>query len=241
MRAILLFTLGSLGSGLAYAEWPEPLKSALERSNDGPAYAFDVERTSTDTGEDGETRTGYARVNLSAPDLKQITPAHLIDNSMPGSSFSALAGIESALEDGIWCTRFADNVPTDPDDIEIVAEDDTSVTYTFTPVVDDDADGPEKKIAKRTRAELTVSKDDPAVLSYSSGLTRTVTIFVVAKIRKVDLSASCERAPDGRTYTAETTSSFEASGFGDGGGNDSRMQVTALYDPSTGAQILASN
>lgn len=237
MRPLSSLVLAALAAPCALAELPEPLKSALGRSADVPAFVFDVERVSTDTGEDGETVTGHARVDLAAPELKQITPAHLADPDKPGSSFEALAGIERALEDGIWCTRFAANVPADAKDIEIIAEDAETVTYGFTPEADGDADGPEKKIAKRSRAEMTVSRADPAILRYASSLTGTVTLYVVAKIRRVDVEATCARAPDGRTYVAETRSAVEAGGFGDDSGNSSVMRITALYDPQTGARL----
>ncbi|MEO0884265.1 MAG: hypothetical protein AAFY34_16280 [Pseudomonadota bacterium] len=237
MRFVIAIGLLISSALPAAAQWPEPLNSALTRSPNGPNYVFDVERTSTDTDDDGETLRAYARVDPNAEDLKQITPAHLVDNSLPGSSFRALAGIESALEDGIWCTRFAEDVPRDPDDIEIVSEDENTITYAFTPPVAEDAEGPEKKITRRTRAEITVSKTNPAVLNYARELTRTVTIFVVAKIRKADSEVTCTRAPDGRTYTSYFQSEFQASGIGDGG-NASEMRITAIYDPETG-ELLA--
>jgi len=164
---------------------------------------------------------------------------HLVNSASPGSSFQALADIERALEDGIWCTRFSDNLP-DADDIEIESETADTITYKFTPAPSEDADGPEKKILKRTRALITVSKTDPAILSYQQRLTKTVSIYVIAKIKKVETSATCARAPDGRTYTTHTSSSFEASGIGDGGGNNSQMHITAMYDGETGAPISSA-
>lgn len=235
MRHLLLATTLIIGSQTAFADLPEPLKTAAERSDDGPNYVFDLERTSIQTGDNTDTAIGYARVDLSAPELKQITPLHLVDDTKPGSSFQALSEIENSIEDGIWCTRYIDNLP-EADDIEIVAENDQTVTYEYTPKIDDDASGPEKKILKRTRARLTVSKEDPAIMAYEQSLTKTVTLYVVAKIRKVDTKATCARTPDGRTYVAETSSSFEASGFGDGG-NDSQMRIIAMYDPETGEAL----
>jgi len=235
MRILLAAAATLIICQSALADLPEPLKSAVERPDSGPAYIFDVERTSVQTGETNETITAYARIDPSAPEFKQITPLHLIEADKPGSSFQALAEIERSLEDGIWCTRFAENLP-DAEDIEIVAEDSQSVTYEFTPVPEEDASGPEKKIMKRTRAQIIVSKADPAILSYQRSLTKTVTLYVIAKIRKVDAQSTCARTPDGRTYTTHTSSAFEASGFGDGG-NNSEMHITALYDPETGAPI----
>ncbi|MEO1475683.1 MAG: hypothetical protein AAFS13_04820 [Pseudomonadota bacterium] len=237
MRFSIVLLVGSLAAATASAQLPEPLSSALTQATDTPTYVFDIERTSTSTGDDGETLSAYARVDLNAPELKQITPAHLIDPAQPGSSFRGLANIENAIEDGIWCARFAEDVPTDPDDIEVVAEDEASVTYKFKPAIGEDAEGPEKKIARRTEALLTVSKVDPAILSYARSLTRTVTVFVVAKIKKANTVVECERAPNGLTYTRQVISEFEASGFGDGGANTSDMRITALYDPSTGQRI----
>lgn len=240
MRLSFLLTALPLLASAAQADIPDLLRQAIERSDDGPIYPFDIERTATFEGEDdedGETeRTGYARVDLAAPELKQITPAHLIDPNKPGSSFRALGGIETALEDGIWCTRFGDNLPPDEDDYEIIAEDDLSITFEFTPEASGDADGPEKKIAKNTRAKVTVSKDDPAVLRFSSALRRTVRLFVVAQLKKIDVDATCARAPDGRTYVEELTSEIVTSGPG-AGNQGSRMAITALYDPETGDQV----
>lgn len=236
MRTPIILTATILSAGSAAAQWPEPLNTALTKSASGPSYVFDVERTSTREGEDPETLKGYARVDLSAPEFKQITPAHLIDPDLPGSSFSALSGIEAALEDGLWCTRFAEDVPTDPEDIEILRENETSVTYGFKPVIPEDAEGPEKKIIRRTNAEITISKTDPAVLNYSRSLSKTVTVFVVAKIRQADSAVTCARAPDGRTYAQVVASEFEASGLGSGG-NSSEMRITALYDPDSGEQL----
>ena len=220
----------------AQSELPELLQAAIAPNDTLPSFEFDVERTSTDTGEDGETRTGYARVDLAAPEFKQITPAHLIDPSQPGSSFSALSGIERAIEDGIWCSGLIETPPA-PEDVEVVAEDADTVTYQFQPAIPDDADGPEKKILKRTLATVVVSRDNPAILSYERHLTKTVTLYVVAKIRKVDASTSCTRGPSGHTYIRNSTNSFEASGVGDGGGNHSEMTVTAIYDRDTGTEI----
>jgi len=238
-----LFTLPVLiaGSALANAqsELPEPLRTAIEGNDAVPTFSFDVERTSTDTGEDGETRTAYARVNLTAPEFKQITPAHLIDSEQPGSSFSALAGIENAIEDGIWCSGLVSTSP-DPDDVEIIAEDSETITYQFRPATAEDADGPEKKIARRSLVTVVVSREDPAILSYERHLTKTVTLYVVAKIKSVDLSVQCARGPSGNTYAQHMTNAFEATGFGDGGGNRSEMTVTAIYDAATGT-MLAQN
>ena len=241
MRHLFAAALLVAASPIAFAqsELPEPLRLAIAANDTLPGFTFDIERTSTDTGEDGETRTGYARVDMNAPELKQITPAHLIDPDQPGSAFSALAGIEGAIEDGIWCSSLI-STPPEADDVEIIAEDADTITYQFKPGIAEDADGPEKKILKKSLATLVVSRENPAILSFEQRLTKTVTVYVVAKIRSVDVSATCARGPNGNTYIQESSSAFEASGFGDGGGNRSNMKVTAIYDPETGTQ-LASN
>ncbi len=222
--------------GAAQNELPEPLRIAIAENDAVPAFTFDVERTSTDTGEDGETRTGYARVDLSAPEFKQITPAHLINPDRPGSSFGALAGIESSIEDGIWCSSLI-STPPEPDDVEIVDETADTISYQFQPGIPEDADGPTKKMSKRSLTTIVVSREDPAILSYERRLTKPVTIYVVAKIKSADSTATCARGPDGNTYIHETSNAFEASGLGEGGGNRSAMKITAIYDAETGEQL----
>jgi len=214
--ATVLLAVPSFAS--AQDELPELLSAAIAQNDRVPGFTFDVERTSTDTGEDGETRTGYARVDMSAPEFKQITPAHLINPDRPGSSFGALAGIESSIEDGIWCSSLI-STPPDPDDVEII--DETADTI-------------------RTLATVVVSRENPAILSYEQHLTKPVTLYVVAKIKSADLTATCARGPDGSTYMQETSNSFEASGLGDSGGNQSAMKITAIYDAETGLE-LATN
>lgn len=237
MRPALFFTAALASAPFAMADLPEPLKSAIERPTDTPSFVFDIERTAVQTSddEDPETSTGYARVDLQADELKQITPLHLLLPNSPGSSFQALAGIERAIEDGIWCSRYGDNLPK-ADEIEIVAENADTVTYEFTPEADGDAEGPDKKIAKNTKVRLTVSRNDPAILSYESTLTKTVTLYVVAKIRKADGRAVCKRAPDGRTYISELSSVFEGGGVANGG-NTSEMRITAIYDRTSGKPL----
>ena len=235
--AAVLLAVPSFAS--AQDELPELLSAAIAQNDRVPGFTFDVERTSTDTGEDGETRTGYARVDMSAPEFKQITPAHLINPDRPGSSFGALAGIESSIEDGIWCSSLI-STPPDPDDVEIIDETADAITYQFKPGIADDADGPTKKMRKRTLATVVVSRENPAILSYEQHLTKPVTLYVVAKIKSADLTATCARGPDGSTYMQETSNSFEASGLGDSGGNQSAMKITAIYDAETGLE-LATN
>lgn len=236
--AIVLF-VSLIPSAVAQTQLPEPLGTAIAPNETLPSFTFDIERTSTDTGEDGETRTGYARVDLRAAEFKQITPAHLINPNSPGSSFSALAGIENALADGVWCSSLI-STPPDPEDVEVIAEDADTITYQFKPGIGEDADGPEKKMAKKMLSTVVVSREDPAILSFEQHLTKPVTLYVVAKIRSIDLTATCARGPDGNTYIQETSNAFEASGLGDSGGNDSSMKITAIYDAATGTQ-LASN
>lgn len=237
MRSALLFTAALFAVPFAMADLPEPLKSALERPTDTPSFVFDIERTAIQAGgdDDAETSIGYARVDLQADEFKQITPLHLVTPNAPGSSFQALAGIESAIEDGIWCSRYGDNLP-EADEIEIVAEDADTVTYEYTPEADGDAEGPDRKIAKKTKVRLTVSRDDPAVLGYERRLTKTVTLYVVAKVRKADGVVVCKRAPDGRTYTSEVSSVFEGGGIADAS-NTSQMRITAIYDRATGEPL----
>lgn len=231
MRALVSLALLAFASAApAMAQLPGPLKSALERSDDGSNYLFDITHAaSSEDAETGEveTDTAYARVDFSQDEFKQITPAHVYDEALPGSSFSALAALESQLEDGIWCTRFGENIP---DEVEVVSETADTITYGFRPKIPEDAGGPEKKIAKRMRGEITVSKDDPAVLSYSASLSKPVTLFVVFKIKKIEQAVTCERAPDGRTYAARFTSAYDGAGGGQSGGNNGETKVTAIYD-----------
>ncbi|MEO0956779.1 MAG: hypothetical protein AAFY12_17450 [Pseudomonadota bacterium] len=233
MRATILSALAlSVSAAPAFAQWPAPLKAALDRSNSGAIYVFEIthnsSRDNADTGE-VETETAYARVDFSKEEFKQITPAHLYDDSLPGSSFGALAALENQIEDGIWCTRFGENIP---DKVEVLKETSRTITYGFTPKIPEDAGGPEKKIAKRMRAEITVSKNDPAVLAYSAKLSKPVTLFVVFKIKKIEQAVTCERAPDGRTYAARFTNAYDGAGGGQSGGNNGETNVTALYDTS---------
>lgn len=234
MRKVLFLSVACLIAPVASAELPEPLKSAVAQSDVAPDFLFDIERTSIQSNDDGEEETvkAYARIDLQAEEFKQITPLHLVVPNSPGSSFEALAGVERAIEDGIWCSQFGQNLP-DADDIEVVAEDADTVTYAFTPDPGEDADGPEKKIQKNSEVRLTVSRNDPAILRYERALQKTVTLYVVAKIRKADSTAVCARAPNGQTYISETTSIFEGGGVANGGDNTD-MRITNIYDRATG-------
>ena len=97
-----------------------------------------------------------------------------------------------------------------PLDDRKLTETDTTAIYAFTPLPDEDADDMQRKVMKKVEAEITLAKEDGAVLAYQASLPKPYKPAMIAKVNTLNIDVACERAPDGRTYIQSFL--FELSG-----------------------------
>ncbi|MEO0549620.1 MAG: hypothetical protein AAFZ91_06850 [Pseudomonadota bacterium] len=159
-------------------------------SSDGPLYAYEMTYADTEmtaTGEIDPSRPEGERIQITSPD----------EDAWSDDFEESLKQMEADTDGDIWCTSFAERVP---DSAELVSSDAAKATYSFAPVPEDDADSREKKMMKRIDGTITVDKTDGAVLGFNMRLPKPYKPAIVAKINVFEMTATCARAPDGRTY-----------------------------------------
>lgn len=79
---------------------------------------------------------------------------------------------------------------------------------------DDQASGLAKKFLKRLNMKMTLSKPDAQVRAMQISLLKPMRVFLVAKIKEMDVNLQCELAPNGHYYNAETSMQTRMSALG---------------------------
>ncbi|MEM1086587.1 MAG: hypothetical protein AAGH90_02590 [Pseudomonadota bacterium] len=167
------------------------IDQAKASSPDGPIYAYDMSLNYDDV-------MLFATIDPSAEEGQRINVSSPKKSDWPDGLEDDLQRMDANADGDIWCKEFADAIP---DDAVKAGETDTTVTFTFTPIPDEDADNIERKVTKKVKAEITLAKEDGAVLSYRANLPKPYKPMIVAKVNTLNMNVTCERAPDGRTYT----------------------------------------
>ena len=168
------------------------LSRALDAETGGPIYQYDIEYSTAD-------EMLVARVDPSKAQGERITIL-----SPPSSKLSAdirdeLKDLEANPLEDFWCARVSELVP---EDARLKTETQTTATYEFRPLPTP-GDPDDAKIMKHLIGVVSVSKQDPQVLSLSLSAPRPFKPVWIAKINRFELSLQCDRAPDGRTHMQE--------------------------------------
>lgn len=190
-------------------------------SKDGPVYAYEM----TYSGE-GVIATGM--VDPSQPEGERVelyTPAvaELSDEFKEG-----IQEMDAEADGDIWCADFAEMVPANA---EAAEENESSVTYEFTPKPEADADKIEQKMMKKLNGTVTLDKTDGSVLAFNMTLPAPYKPAMVAKINRFEMDASCSRAPDGRTYVQSFSFDISGSAMMQSFEETVSRNITKLLDP----------
>lgn len=190
-------------------------------SKDGPIYSYEMTYSDADV-------TANGRIDPSQPEGQRIE-IYTPDESEWSKDFrDGIKDMESETDGDIWCADFAELVPADA---ETASEDEASVTYAFTPVPESDADKTEKKMMKQLNGSITVAKTDGAVLAFNMVLPKPYKPAMVAKINRFEMAASCDRAPDGRTYIEQFNFDISGSAMMQSFDETVSRTITQLLDP----------
>ena len=179
---------------LVLAAWPAPLAEALAPRSD-EEVSFELFVSSGDFEAAAMVDTG-------------TEPALTILRSS-GEDDEARRHIEKdhadALRGEIWCDAFAEQVP---DDVEVLEESGTSVTYRYPPLPSSAKDRGERKFLENAVSTMSVTRageDEPwRVADVVMTIERPFKPNVFAKVTGFELRFTCETAPgvEGRAYVA---------------------------------------
>ena len=190
-------------------------------SKEGPIYAYEMSYSDTDVTANGlidPSKPEGERIEIYAPDESEWTKDFR----------NGIADMEAQTDGDIWCADFAQMVPTDA---TATTEDETTVTYAFTPTPEADADKNEQKMMKQLNGTVTLDKSDGSVLAFNMVLPKPYKPAMVAKINRFEMTASCDRAPDGRTYVEQFSMDIKGSAMMQSFEESVTRRITKLLDP----------
>ncbi|MEM7639962.1 MAG: hypothetical protein AAF269_12980 [Pseudomonadota bacterium] len=190
-------------------------------SKDGPIYAYEMSYSDTDV-------TANGLIDPSKPEGERIEIYAPAESEWSKEFRDGIADMEAETDGDIWCADFAQMVPTDA---TATSEDDSTVTYAFTPTPEADADKNEKKMMKQLNGTVTLDKSDGSVLAFNMVLPKPYKPAMVAKINRFEMTASCDRAPDGRTYVEQFSMDIKGSAMMQSFEETVTRRITKLLDP----------
>ncbi len=165
-------------------------------------YAFDLELVTSEAN-------WRARFTPEAsPQLRLVAPRR---EELANDQRRAFDQMAETFEGVSWCAsedigRVAD--------IRMLREDETSVTYAFQPTRESVRGDEARRFANRLRGEMTVLKATPDITRVRLYVPEAFSPMPLVQLDALNIVISCEAAPNGRRYAAETTSSVRGSAFG---------------------------
>jgi len=169
-----------------------PLAEALSAPAGQQLYAYDMTYETPEISAEGS-------IDPAQPRGSRVTVTSPAEDTWPKDFTKGVAAIDKHADRDMWCHQFAEMIPADAD---LLSETETTVTYTFQPVPDPDEED-DAKFAKYLRGEVTIDKSAPAILRFQLKAPKPFKPMVIAKVKQFEMTASCARAPDGRTYVEQ--------------------------------------
>ncbi len=202
-----LISAALLVSGAAVAQQgapPAALAQAIALTEAAEAaYGFDLE---IDTAE----RAWRARFDpAGSPRLRLVSPASERLDRDERRAFERLA---EQMEGLSWCA--SENIGR-VQDVRLLREDETSATYAFQPTRESIRGEQARNFANHLRGELTLTKANPDISRLRIYTPEAFSPMPLVRVDRVNITITCQTAPNGRRYAAETVSEVRGSAFGD--------------------------
>ncbi len=198
VAAALLVTTTASGQSV-----PSVLTQAVAATETAKApYAFDIELQSAE-------RNWRARFHPeNEPRVRLIEPQR---DELSGDERRAFDSYARGVEGVSWCA--SENMAR-VRDVRLLREDATSATYAFQPTAESVRGEQARRYIDRMRGEMTLSKDNPDVTSIRLFTPAPFSPVPLVNVRRVNIAITCQLAPNGRRYAAETVSDVSLSAFG---------------------------
>ena len=214
--------LGAIALSLSGPASADPVLDMMRSlSSDGPIYSYEMTYSDADV-------TARGLIDPSQPEGQRIEIYSPSESEWSKDFRDGIEEMDSETDGDIWCADFAEMVPGN---VETVSEDGASVTYAFTPNPEADADRTAKKMMKQLNGSITLAKEDGAVLAFSMVLPKPYKPAMVAKINRFEMAATCDRAPDGRTYVEQFNFAISGSAMMQSFEETVSRRITKLLDP----------
>lgn len=99
-------------------------------------------------------------------------------------------------------------------DLRLVREDETSATFSFQPTPESIRGENARRFADRLRGEVTILKATPDITRVRLYTPERFNPMPLVRVDHVNVVITCQPAPNGRRYAAETVTTMRGSAFG---------------------------
>ena len=165
-------------------------------------YAFDYELNTSKAN-------WNARFDPSAtPHLRMVTPAR---DALSDDERRAFDRMAEDFEGVSWCASEGMGRVAD---VRLLREDATSATYSFQPTRESVRGEQARRFAERLRGEVTVLKATPDIARVRLFVPEGFSPAPLVRLDSLNVVITCQTAPNGRRYAAETTTVMRGSAFG---------------------------
>jgi hypothetical protein len=166
------------------------------------AYAFDLELDTSKTN-------WRARFDPEEnPQLRLVSPRRDELENDERRAFDRLADDHEGVA---WCaSEGLERVSS----VRLLREDETSATYAFQPTRESIRGEQARRFAERLRGEVTLLKETPDVSRIRIFTPAAFDPLPLVRVERVNIVISCQAAPNGRRYAAETVTEIRGSAFG---------------------------
>lgn len=187
----------------AAATAPAPLTQAVAATQAAKVdYAFDFDLQTS-------KQTWRARFEPNAsPRLRLVQPSR---DELSGEERRAFDRLAEDMEGVSWCA--GENMVR-VGDVRLLREDDATATYAFQPTRESVRGEQAQRFADRMRGELTLIKSDPDISYIRVFTAAPFSPLPLVRVERVNVAITCQTAPNGRRYAAETVSEVRGSAFG---------------------------
>ncbi|MBL8545761.1 MAG: hypothetical protein JNL81_04815 [Hyphomonadaceae bacterium] len=165
-------------------------------------YAFDFEL-------DTSKANWRARFDPEAtPNLRLVAPAREQLDNTQRQAFDRMA---ADFEGVSWC---ASESMGRVSSMRLVREDETSATYSFQPTRESIRSERARQFADRLRGEVTILKAAPDIARVRLFAAESFSPVPLVRVDAFNTVITCQAAPNGRRFAAETNTHLRGSAFG---------------------------
>lgn len=197
--AILLFAAAAAAQATGSALLMQAVAATEAAKSD---YAFDLELNSSKAN-------WRARFDPdAAPRLRLVAPQRSELDNDQRRAFDRMA---EDFEGVSWCASEGMGRVTN---VRPLREDETTATFSFQPTRESVRGEQAQRFADRLRGEVTVLKATPDITRVRLYVPEAFSPMPLVRLESLNIVISCQAAPNGRRYAAETVSQVRGNAFG---------------------------
>ncbi|MFN3463574.1 MAG: hypothetical protein ACK4X1_05795 [Terricaulis sp.] len=197
--AIVLFAAAAAAQATGSALLAQAVATTEAAKSD---YAFDFELNTSKAN-------WRARFDPDAsPRLRLVAPQRSELDNDQRRAFDRMA---EDFEGVSWCASEGMGRVTN---VRPLREDETSATFSFQPTRESVRGEQARRFADRLRGEVTVLKATPDITRVRLYVPEAFSPMPLVRVESLNIVISCQAAPNGRRYAAETVSQVRGSAFG---------------------------